>query len=239
MSWTAALVESCTQAQKTRKTFEVLANKLHGNNQSILCLFITQANSTMSAMQIINRITHHEDLLELFPKDNIIRSSKFDEDFNGNLMIVDFWNSKNTLKMLDIVKEYQWDKIVIIQDECDSGNVKAKLTFIQEVELYSNAEINVIFITSTIPNYSEKIYKIFLEDIDMFKDSIIEKIITEKCIEKHHAKPHQSYVGTSWYKNTPGAWIDLVIVSPLFFYFFVGYIYNQQKNKKINRSRSR
>ena len=116
-TWTAALIESMTQAQKTRKAFDVLSNKLQGQKGSVLGLFVTQANSTMSAMQIMNRITRNEDLLETFPKDNIIRSAGFDDEFDGNLMIVDFWNTRNTEKMLTVVKNYQWDKIVIILDE--------------------------------------------------------------------------------------------------------------------------
>ena len=209
--WTAALVESLTQARKTNKTFEILSNKLRGQNGFILGLFITQANSTMSAMQIMNRIKHNEDLLEIFPKDAIIRSAEFTDEFDGNLMIVDFWNTRNTEKMLTVIKNYHWHKIIIVYDECDQGSLYNRLCFVHEVEKYSEADVNIIFITATISNLSNSVYKIYIEDKNKFKNSIVEKIISEKCIEKHHAKPHPNYIGTSWYKNTPGAWRDLNI----------------------------
>lgn len=210
-NWTAALVESLTQARKTNKTFEVLSNKLHGQKGCILGLFITQANSTMSAMQIMNRIKNNEDLLEIFPKDDIIRSADINDDFEANLMIVDFWNTRNTDKMLNVVKDYHWNKIIIVYDECDCGSLYNRLCFAQEVEKHSETDVNIIFITATISNLSDSVYKIYLEDKNKFKNSIVEKIISEKCIEKHHAKPHPSYIGTSWYKNTPGAWRELDI----------------------------
>jgi hypothetical protein len=214
MAWTAALIEAPTQSRKTKKAFDVLANKLNGVRGDILGLFVTQANSTMSAMQILNRITHDEDLLEIFPKENIIRSKEFKKEFDGNLMIIDFWNTRNTEKMLTVVKENKWDRIIIVIDECDSNSVSGiynRLSFIQEVEKNSKSKLNVIFITATISNFSDSVFKIYIEDHDKFKDSIVEKIITEKCIEKHHAKPHPSYVGTSWYKNTPDVWKELII----------------------------
>lgn len=139
MAWTAALIDSPPQSRKTRKAFDVLTEKLRDDNDiDILGLFITQANSTMSAMQILNRITHDDDLLELFPKKNIIRAKECDKKYKGNVMIVDFWNIRNTEKMLKIVSDYDWDKIVIIVDEVDMGSLSNRLTFINDVEKEAN-----------------------------------------------------------------------------------------------------
>lgn len=123
MSWTAALIDAPTHARKTHKTFEILTNKLQNISGNILGLFITQSNSTMSAMQVLNRITNNDDLLKIFPKNNIIRSIDFDNNSDGNLMVVDYWHTRNTDKMLNIAKDYIWDKIVIIYDEIDQGNI--------------------------------------------------------------------------------------------------------------------
>lgn len=210
MGW-FALIESATQAMKTRKAFEVLSSKLHCEKGAILGLFITQANSCMSAMQVINRISRYDDLLEIFPKENIVRSKDIPEDIDDNLIIIDFWNSRNTSQMLKVVKTYDWDKIVIVIDEVDQGSLYNRLSFVHEVETFSDADISCMFITATISNFSDGVYKIYLEDQEKFKNSVVEKIINQKCVEKHHAKPHKNYVGTSWYKNTPNAWIKLVI----------------------------
>lgn len=213
MSWLASLIDAPPQARKTAKAFQVMADRLRTAQRDVLGLFVTQANSTMSALQIVNRMSRFDDLLEIFPKDNIIRTADFDPESEGNLMMVDFWNVRNTEKMLRVANDYEWKHVMIVVDECEQGGqsgVYNRLKFIHEVEKACKpAQVNVVFITATIANLSDAVYR--FRNLASFKGTFIEKIVTEACIEKHHAVPHPSYVGASWYKNTEDAWKELRI----------------------------
>ena len=54
-TWKAMLIDASTQSGKTRKCFELLTSKLAKQIGNSLVLFVTQANSTVSAEQIIQR----------------------------------------------------------------------------------------------------------------------------------------------------------------------------------------
>lgn len=210
--WHGALIDAAPQSMKTRKAFEVLVSKLRGLHGDVLCLFITQANSTLSAIQIINRVRQTDDLIEIFPRENVTRSLDFDTNSEGNALLVDFWNTKNTNRMIEITRTYQWEHVFVVIDEAEQGGytgVSRRLGFVESIEKAAKIPIKVILITATIANLSDCVYRYFLET--KTKDGIVHKLVNETCVEKYNAKPHPDYVGTSWYKNTSGTWRELKI----------------------------
>lgn len=202
-NWRAALVDAYTQAGKTWKCFDLLTEKV---TEKTLILFVTQANSVTSASQILQRAKVTDVFKGKITSNNIYRSSNApDGIIEGNYMLVDFWNSKNTTNMIDFVKstEYIWDQIIIVIDECDQGareGIKNRLDFIKKIEkAASDTIVNVIFITATVANLSKHILEI--AKLTKFKTGVIQKIIDEKVVEHHFVTPHESYVGPSWFNN--------------------------------------
>lgn len=209
-----AIVDGPTQSGKTRTTFRVLTDKVNSLHGSILCLFVTQPNSNLSAMQVVNRMQQYPSLLQYFNPTHITRASTIPGEILENAIIVDFWNSRNTEKMLTAA-DLDWDNIIVVLDEVDSGGnvgVSNRLNFLHQIEQRNkNTNINVIFVTATIANLSNSIWNFYYKNVSFYKGGIVEKIVTKKCVEHHYAALDMNYVGTSWYKNTPGSWIELKI----------------------------
>ncbi len=212
-SWRAVLIDSATQAGKTRKCFEILNEKVKNNVGNTLVLFVTQANNTASVSQILQRAPASADINNIIPSDNIYRSGDAPDDVtDGNYMLVDFWHSKNMDQMLDFVKRTteQWDTITIVIDEIEQAGqkgVKQRLSFVRKVEKAASYSIvNVIFITATTANLSKCILKIAKDDLQMFNTGVVADIVSKPVVEHHYATPHDSYVGASWFKNTPNVW---------------------------------
>jgi hypothetical protein len=215
-AWRAVLIDSYCQAGKTRKCFDVLAEKVHGDN-STLVLFVTQANSLASANQTIQRATTSPIIASIIPPDNIFRSAKapLDGVLQANYMVVDFWNARNMGNMLNFVEATRdtFTNIIVIIDECEQGSqkgLKDRLSFIRQVEKTSPASIvKVIFITATVANLSKSILQIANANLLKFKTGVVSEIVNKPSVEHQFAQPHDSYVGASWFKNTPGVWSRL------------------------------
>lgn len=114
--WKAALIDAQCQSGKTWKCFQLLCDKLQERPEdTTLVLFVTQANCTMSANQIIQRARNDSGLTNLISSNNIYRSAHTSEEIaGGNHMLVDFWNSKCMSNMTDFVKRsaHHWDRII-------------------------------------------------------------------------------------------------------------------------------
>ena len=99
--WRAVLVDSFCQSGKTAKCFETINAKIIADGAGAtptLVLFVTQANSTASANQVIQRAKNSPIITKVIPKTNVFKSSVMEPDEfvpTKNTMIVDFWNSRN------------------------------------------------------------------------------------------------------------------------------------------------
>jgi metal-responsive CopG/Arc/MetJ family transcriptional regulator len=216
MTWKAVLVDAPTQAGKTNKCFEVISEKMSGIEKcDNLIIFITQANSIASVDQILQRVPTHSKLKNIFDSDNIFRAKDIPETFyQGNYMIVDFWNLRNTKNILEMAKNTTntWDNVFIIIDEVDQGNlngIKERLWFVHQVEKRIGcAEVKVIFITATVANLSKRILQI-ANTSTLFRSGIIRDIVRHKVVEHQFATPHESYIGASWFLQNKDVWTEL------------------------------
>lgn len=217
--WRAVLVDSFCQAGKTKKCFEILHEKItKQNGENTLVLFVTQANSLASATQTIQRAKASSIMNTIIPSTNIYKSNKIpsDELLDSNYMIVDFWNSRNMGNMLDFVREhkYHFASIIIVIDECEQGHVKGlkeRLGFVRNIEKSApNSIVKVIFVTATVPNLSKSILQITKANELKFKTGVVSEIVNKPVVEHQFAQPHSTYVGASWFKNTPDVWRRLL-----------------------------
>lgn len=217
-AWRAILIDSFCQAGKTAKCFDILNEKIQKEIGTTLVLFITQANSTASANQTIQRAVHSEKITTCIPPANIRRSANAPADgaLDDNYMIVDFWNSRNMSNMLEFVRNNNgvFSTIIIVVDESDQAGekgLKDRLSFIRQVErTANNAVIKVIFITATVANLSKSILLVANANLVKFRTGVVSRIISEEVIEHHFAEPYRTYVGASWFKTTPNVWKPLI-----------------------------
>ena len=219
--WRCVLVDSFTQAGKTNKCFEIINKKIIEEDVATLVLFVTQANSTASANQVIQRAKQSVLINSVIPSNNIVKSNKINVldgkvDDNINYMIVDFWNSKNMDVMLDFVhiNKKAFKSIIIVQDESDQNcakGLKDRLTFIRNVEMTigSNEIVKVIFVTASIPNLSKSVLQIAKMYTNRFSTGVVSDIISNPVVEHQFAEPHSSYVGASWFLETPDVYKPL------------------------------
>lgn len=207
MECKAILIDAPTQGGKTHKCFEVISEKIEGFNKSLV-LFVTQANSVSSVDQILQRVSDHVKLKHF----HICRSKN--TVLKDNIIIVDFWNTLNTNRMIEYVQTHNrhYKKLIIVIDEADQGNIigiRERLNFISNVETNApNTPIQVIFVTATVANLSKRILQISKQN-DFHEYGIVGKILTEAVVEHQFAAPHQSYIGASWFLNNPDVWKEL------------------------------
>lgn len=208
---TAVLIDAPTQAGKTRKCFSVMQEKLKSMTEktgNTLVLFITQANSTAGASQVKQRASNDPG----FSNFNI-RFAHEPSHGAGNQMVIGFWNSRNSSKMLDIVNGTRWKNTLIVIDECESGNlkgVKDRLYFIRAVDRKkSSGIVTVIFVTATIGNLSKNILCIAKENLNKFSTGVVHDIVNNRVVEHQFAAPAENYVGASWFVKNVGVWKNL------------------------------
>ena len=210
--WRAVLVDSFCQSGKTAKCFETINAKIIADGAGAtptLVLFVTQANSTASANQVIQRAKNSPIITKVIPKTNVFKSSVMEPDEfvpTKNTMIVDFWNSRNMENMLSFVRNNNrvYKSVIIVVDECDQAAVKGlseRLAFIRRIEkaMRSDSIVKVIFITATVGNLSKSVMQIASNNVIRYRSGVVADII-----DKHQfAEPPESYVGASWFLNTP------------------------------------
>lgn len=207
-----ALVDGLTQSAKTWKAFELIDKNIQENkkekqeNAQQIVIFITQANSTTAANQIISRAKNTNELATTFHYIGHINQMINIKDVKlfTDIMIVEFWNTKNTKKIQEFVKTKQWKNIIIVIDEIDQGyknGLKMRLEFIHQIEHSTQAHINVIFITASVPNLSKSICQIAKQFPEKFKSGIVHDIIYKQCVSHHFVKPKNEYIGPSWFVN--------------------------------------
>jgi len=215
--WRAILVDAFCQSGKTAKCFELLADKVAKNAGNTLVLIVTQANSTASVTQTIQRAKNSVEIQKIIAPEHIYRSNEIpDAVMDHNVMIADFWNSRNMNVMLDFVKEtgHCWSNVVVVVDEVEQAGlkgVKNRLSFIRKIEKAAEeAIINVIFVTATVCNLSKCILSVAHSNMLKFGTGVVHEIVNKCVVEHHYAEPHASYVGASWFKETPGVWKKIV-----------------------------
>ena len=218
-SWQAVLVDSFCQAGKTKKCFEILDDKIQKSvGGNTLVLFITQSNSTASANQVIQRAKVSASITTHITSENILKSGAVPTDgvCEDNYMVVDFWNSRNMDNMISFVRENNdiFNNIIIVIDECEQGyqkGLKERLNFIRKIEKCApESLVKVIFVTATVANLSKSILQIANADMARFNCGVVSDIINKPVVEHQFAEPHATYVGASWFKNTPEVWTRLV-----------------------------
>jgi len=207
-TWKAALINAPTQSMKTYKCIDVLCDKINELTPSLV-LYITQANSITSAVQMISRAQEHPRLTQFISKSNIVRSNTLQDDgvFPArNMMVIDFWKSNNMERMKDLVttNKNTWKQVIIVIDECEQGNqkgLKHRLMFIRDIEkvVSPKTQVKVILVTATTPNLSKSILRIGYSDESKFKKGVVHDIVNKKVVEHYYAQPHETYVGASWF----------------------------------------
>jgi archaellum biogenesis ATPase FlaH len=210
--WNACLIDAPTQSGKTRACLELLEQKVNPCSNTLV-IFITQANSTSSVDQFMQRASSLTCIKtkHIFKSTHILPSS-FNK--NHNIMLVDFWNARNTRKILKFVQSSHivWSEVIVIIDEADQGNlegVRTRLTFLTELEKVFNRAIKVVFITATVANLSKQLYQIN-KDSDLTQSKLLSRLLTSSTIEHYYANPIETYIGASWYYETPDVWKPLV-----------------------------
>jgi hypothetical protein len=216
LSWKAKaiLVDAPIQSGKTAKTFQVLEEKLsHTSNTAIL--FITQSNSTSSANQLLQRSKSQLSANVVKPT-NTFKSNNVPKDHigNDNIMIVDYFHSRNILNIINFLKGTPVIKsVVLIIDEVDQGGkngLESRFVFIRDIEKKIK-NIRVIFITATVANLVKSIVTIGEENRKKFKESaIITDILQNECIEHQYAPPSDKYIGSKWFLETPDVFRELI-----------------------------
>lgn len=206
--WKAVLVDAPMQSGKTRRTFEIMSDKLKHTENTII-MFITQANSVCSANQIMQRAKKQLPA-SVVKTEHIYKSNNLPTKYNEeNIMIVDFWNSRNTTNILDFIHVSNFKQVVVVLDEADQGGysgVKERLSFVWKVEKHIPST-KLIFITATVGNLSKSICQIAEDDSTKFRNSaVIRDIIYNPVVEHQYAQPFANYVGPSWFKETAGVW---------------------------------
>jgi hypothetical protein len=150
------------------------------------------------------------DMNNIVPKENIYKCSEIpdaDDVEDGNYMIVDYWNSRNTTAMLSFVEETEgmFPSIIVVVDECEQGGTKGlenRLSFIRKVEKKApDSTVKIVFVTATISNLSKSITEIAKANELKYKKSVINRILNEPVVEHQFAKPHETYVGVSWFER--------------------------------------
>ena len=211
-----SLIDGLTQSAKTWKTFELLAQNIPADSGTLV-LFITQANSTSAAKQIVNRATENNALFAVLPE--ITRPlpyiEKIEEDLtlrigHKNCMLVDFWHSRNMRHMNKVVTTctHRWENIVIVIDEADQGSekgVKKRLEYVHTVEglMRRPRQLYVMFVTATVAHFSACINE--LVDADVLRNdrphSIVRSILHRSDIRHYFVMPAVTYIGPSWFLN--------------------------------------
>jgi hypothetical protein len=217
----ASLIDGLTQSSKTWKVFDLL-NEHIKERSSTLVMFVTQANSTVAANQIVSRSNANHDLVQKFPiisrvfnlKPNVKSSMKeskeskeSNEKYNfektkDNLMLVEFWNTRNMDMISPFAWYYNWERIILIVDEADQGckeGLKARLNFIDKIERTSHSCVHVVFITATVANLSKSIFQVSKKYTHCYDSGIVNNIIHEKCVSHYYVIPKYDYIGPSWY----------------------------------------
>lgn len=216
MTWRALLIDSTTQAGKTWKCFELIANRLITGTDKTLLLFMTQSNNTSAVNQLIKRARNDPRITSSIPVTHIVRSKEALNVCGGtkNTMIVDFWHIMHRRKMLQFLIDTRarWDRVCIVFDECDQGGTigfRERLAFADEVDRHAHAfdiDMKLIFITATLANLSKSALHISKELDEFREDGIVRAVLCDPVIDHHFAEPHASYVGPSWFFETAGVW---------------------------------
>ena len=112
--WKAALIDAPTQAGKTKKCLEFIDEKLAEARYTFpsLTIFITQANSTYSVEQLQQRVSILDNVDNIYTSQNT--PSSLDINRNQNYMLIDYWNSRNTkriIKFANNTKSYKFPYI--------------------------------------------------------------------------------------------------------------------------------
>ncbi len=211
-----SLIDGLTQSAKTWKAFELLAQNIPVDSGTLV-LFITQANSTSAAKQIVNRATENNELFTVLSEISrpLPYIEKIDEDLtlrigHKNCMLVDFWHSRNMRHMNQVVTicTHRWENIVIVIDEADQGSekgVKKRLEYVHIVEglMRRPRNLHVIFVTATVAHFSACINE--LVDADVLHNnrshSIVRSILHRSDIAHYFVMPATTYIGPSWFLN--------------------------------------
>lgn len=215
----AALVDGLTQAQKTWKVFDLLSKRIKPASNTLV-LFVTQANNISAANQVISRAKTNESVNDIFDIIcNMQDSKRIDLSTIGcgkskNVMLTDYWNSRNMDLMLQICQRHDWDRVYIVFDEADSGQIKglqARLDFVLKIERAVNdCPVRIVFVTATVANLCKSIVQIANSPskVNKFKGSVVQEIILEQCVEHYYAFPRDTYIGPSWfvYNNPDMFW---------------------------------
>lgn len=220
VDWRAILVDSFCQAGKTKKCFELLNAKFASHSEHLLIIFITQANNVTSANQTLQRARANPLITSFIPKSNILKSADTPSPVvPGNFMIVDYWNSRNTHKILAFLNDNHamFESIIIVLDESDQAGItgiRERLSFVKDVEVITNTslvcKIKVIFVTATVPNLSKSILHVANADLARFKQGVVHDIVNARVVEHHFARPQDTYAGASWFVETPNVWKRLM-----------------------------
>jgi hypothetical protein len=201
------LINAPTQARKTQYFLDLIGKK-YDNAENTLMVFFTQSNSLTAVDQVKNRMKNDLLVTDIFGE--LYVSSHYEAalanmQHNANVAFVDFWNIRNVRNIYEFLDNCDvfWDKICVVIDEVEQSStmgVYNRLRFIQtlyEDYQFQYESIDYIMITATVANLSKALFT--LDNKYDYSDTIIENLLTERITEYHYVKPHESYVGPSWF----------------------------------------
>ena len=208
-----SLIDGPTQSAKTWKVFDVLTKDVDTYKQkdeSVLVLFITQANNVLMTHQVITRASQENSVTSLFShiidtRDYIHLISKPKEACPPYVFLVDFWHKKKMQAMLNVVAARKWHHVCVIIDEADQGSVngvEARLGFLHRINetLYGKACLHLFFVTATVPHLCKCIHAIAHEYNDiLYSSHIISQIIHDDAVRHYYVSPKDIYIGPSWF----------------------------------------
>lgn len=207
--WKAVLVDGLTQSSKTWRCFDVLASKITSKDGTLV-LFVTQANSTSSVQQVLQRAQNNAQLCDVIKPSNMTRSDATLIVNNDSRMLVDYWHSTNKNNMIAWVQAARWRDVIVVIDETEQGGergVRNRLAFVSEVEAAARCRVRLIFVTATVANLSKSIAKIAAiaeiheEQGDLHVVGVVRDVVFSTCVEHHFVEPHEGYVGPSYFST--------------------------------------
>ncbi len=211
MSFKSILINAPTQAMKTQYFLNLIDDK-YKTVKNTLMVFFTQSNSLVAVDQIKNRMSNHVAFSEIFTNcypsahfEELIGIVNDDDAENGNYAIVDFWNIRNVRNIFNLFAECPviWDNVIIVIDEAEQASTSGvynRLQFVKDlddefVDCFIN--LDLIMITATVPNLSKAMFTLY-QKYD-YSRTIIKDLLMQDITEYHYVKPHESYVGPSWF----------------------------------------
>lgn len=208
------LIGNFTQAGKTKKTTEVLYDRMDKENPSDNFIFyMTQANNVSVADQTKGRLRGDSAITSVIPKSRILLVKelleKKEKDIRKGCIVVDYYHERNREYIKELFENYgnYWNNITLVIDEADQGDrigIDKRLEFIDEIDRLLNKPFHVILVTATSANLCNNIADIGTKNDNRYKpEGIVKRILHENVTKVIIPDVGEEYVDIQWFlENT-------------------------------------